>query len=72
MSGKVVDGSSNHGKDDEVETDIMQKLPYHQLSCPHGDLLTFWKRCKLEDMEHVSPFEAAGPPNKYVTFEPGF
>lgn len=46
-------------------------MPYHQLSCPHGDLLTFWQRTTEADRHYVSPFLHHGPEVKYVTFEPG-
>ena len=71
MNGKFVEGSQRGEIEDVIEKGIVEKLPYHELSCPNGDLLTFWKRCTLQDMEHVSPFETVGPANKYVTFEPG-
>lgn len=46
-------------------------IPYHELSCPHGELLTFWQRTTAADQQYESPFLHSGPPVKYVTFEPG-
>lgn len=42
----------------------------HKLTCPHGDLMTFWKPPTLKDLQFVSPFANYGPNVKYVTFEP--
>lgn len=46
-------------------------MPFHQLDCPHGDLMTFWKHTTDADRDYVTPFAKAGPEVKYVTFEPG-
>jgi hypothetical protein len=46
-------------------------LPFHQLKCPDGDLLTFWKQTTEADRKYVSPYANHGPKVKYVTFEPG-
>ena len=44
--------------------------PLCHLECPHGDLLTFWRKPSPADERYVSPYNAVGPPVKYVTFEP--
>ena len=46
-------------------------MPFHQLDCPHGDLMTFWKHTTDADRDYVTPFSKAGSEVKYVTFEPG-
>eukprot|EP01038_Epipyxis_sp_PR26KG_P012435 gene12435-16679_t len=43
---------------------------YHQLKCPHGKILTFWKKLMLKDENYRTPFADYGPAVKYVTFEP--
>lgn len=43
----------------------------HVLSCPHAELLSFWRRPKVADLEYESPYASFGPSDKYVTFEPG-
>lgn len=43
----------------------------HRLECPQGHLLSYWKQTTLNDFKFVSPFKQYGPPDKYVTFEPG-
>jgi hypothetical protein len=48
-----------------------QEIPFHNLDCPNGDLLTFWKRTTAADKEYVTPYAKSGPALKYVTFEPG-
>jgi hypothetical protein len=50
---------------------VLDAPPVHQLSCPHGELMTFWKPCTKSDINYVSPFKDYGPKDKYVTFEPG-
>lgn len=48
-----------------------QHLASHELLCPHGSLVKFWKSTTPQDMAYVSPFAIAGAEAKYVTFEPG-
>jgi hypothetical protein len=44
----------------------------HELQCPHGDLLQFWKPPTAADLRYKTPYEEApGQREKYVTFEPG-
>ncbi len=72
-------GDGNNGGDiaSELDTAHDHQLKHdrvgveHSLTCPHGDLLTFWKKPSFADINYVSPFAAVGPVDKYVTFEPG-
>lgn len=43
---------------------------FHSLTCPHGELLQFWKPTTEEDWAYRTPYEEKGR-TKYVTFEPG-
>ena len=43
---------------------------YHDMDCPHGELLQFWKPATLRDMRYKTPYAVEGM-DKYVTFEPG-
>lgn len=52
-------------------SETARSAAYHELHCPHGDLLTFWRRETEADLQFVSPFLHTGPQDKYVTFEPG-
>jgi hypothetical protein len=52
-------------------TSTVAAAPFHQLTCPDGDLLSFWKRTTDADRAYVTPFANSGPEEKYVTFEPG-
>ena len=47
-----------------------EKLTPHHLSCPHGDLVEFWKGPRIDDLKWKSPFADVGFKKKYVTFEP--
>ena len=42
------------------------------LSCPHGNLVQFWRRPTPHDLSYTSPFASIAPDAqpKYVTFEP--
>jgi len=40
------------------------------LTCPHADLVTFWRVPTVTDKAYRSPFADVGPKEKYVTFEP--
>ena len=42
----------------------------HQLDCPHGHLLEFWKPATARDMRYRTPYADSGLREKYVTFEP--
>ena len=42
----------------------------HQLDCPHGHLLEFWKPATVQDMRYRTPYADSGLLDKYVTFEP--
>lgn len=43
----------------------------HELTCPHAELVNFWKPLTEADMAYVSPFATPNAGDKYVTFEPG-
>lgn len=43
----------------------------HQLTCPHGELLQFWKPLTQRDLDFETPYTYKGPGTKYVIFEPG-
>lgn len=43
----------------------------HQLTCPHGELLQFWKPLTQRDLDFETPFAHKGPGTKYIIFEPG-
>lgn len=43
----------------------------HELTCPHGDLVTFWKKPTASDLRYRTPYLKHPPRIKYVTFEPG-
>lgn len=43
----------------------------HNLTCPHADLVTFWKKPTASDLKYRTPYLNYGPRTKYVTFEPG-
>mmetsp|Transcript_18206 Transcript_18206/g.16498 ORF Transcript_18206/g.16498 Transcript_18206/m.16498 type:complete len:673 (+) Transcript_18206:3-2021(+) len=52
---------------------VVNRLPpVHTLTCPHGDLLSFWRAPTKNDIDYVSPYATYGPEDKYVTFEPDF
>lgn len=46
-------------------------IPFHNLNCPHGELLTFWQHETNEDKAYKTPYENTESSIKYVTFEPG-
>eukprot|EP01035_Chromulina_nebulosa_P018978 gene18978-24790_t len=55
------------------DNQVVNRLPpVHTLTCPHGDLLSFWRAPTKKDIEYVSPYATYGPVDKYVTFEPDF
>lgn len=43
----------------------------HELTCPHAELVNFWRPLTEADMAYVSPFATPNAGDKYVTFEPG-
>ena len=47
------------------------KHEFHPLTCPHGELMEFWKPATAADVKYVSPYVDPARPNKYVIFEPG-
>lgn len=49
-------------------------IPFHQLTCPHKDEVTFWKPPTPFDLTYLSPYEQeedeGSREERYVTFEP--
>ena len=46
-------------------------LVTHELTCPHAELVNFWRPATAADMAYVSPYKIQDAGDKYVTFEPG-
>ena len=54
---------------EDSSTKAVQQVAAHILTCPHADLVTFWKPPIDADAKFKNPFKTEK--EKYVTFEPG-
>jgi hypothetical protein len=59
----------NEGLPVKENVDSFEKA--HELTCPHAELVNFWRPLTEADMAYVSPFATPNAGDKYVTFEPG-
>lgn len=62
---------NNNNNNNELENlSSVDPSMYHTLTCPHADLMTFWKPPTLKDLQYKTPFINTKGGIKYVTFEP--
>lgn len=70
-SGNSYSNSGSAVKGDTKKPKKARNWNFHELQCPHKELVTFWKRASKSDLDYITPYsEGPNAPPKYVTFEP--